>query len=192
MRTLIYIDPGVKGAIAWRVDHFTVCGVADLPMFKTLLKSKGKSGKVRERNETDAEKAFAMLASLTDGHRQLTGIESLPNVFNTGRTAAMRQGMNYGLIKGVAESVAAMTGLGCVEVISPETVRDFHGLKGEGDGHDERKAANVAKAIELFPEMEAQILVPPQGRERKVQVKDGRADALLGLAYLIDREGREG
>ena len=192
MRTLIYIDPGVKGAIAWRVAHCSEVCVEDLPVFKTLRKSKGKNGKRRELSETDAEKSFSVLALLADGHSSLIGIESLPNVFKTGRMAAMRQGMNYGLIKGVAESVAAMTGLGCVEVISPADVRDFHGIKGKGDDHDERKAANVAKAIEVYPSLEQQILVPPQGRERKTQVKDGRADALLGLAYLIDREEREG
>jgi len=100
--------------------------------------------------------------------------------------------MNYGIALAVAEGVSSSVDVSEVQVCSPANVRDFHGIKGKGDDHNKRKAANVAKAIEVYPHLESQILVPPQGRERKTQVKDGRADALLGLAYLIDREEREG
>jgi hypothetical protein len=193
VRTLIYIDPGVKGAIAWRVAHCPDVCVEDLPNITVFLKSKTKGGKRKERNRTDGAKLFDLMTLLSDGCEGLAiGIEALPNVFKTGRMSAMFQGMNYGIALTAAESVRLEFGETDVQVCDPAKVRAFHGIKGKGDDHDERKAANVVKAIEVYPHLESQILVPPQGRERTTQVKDGRADALLGLAYLIDQEEREG
>jgi len=90
VRTLIYIDPGVKGAIAWRVAHCPDVCVEDLPNLTVFLKGTSKSGRRKERNRTDGGKLFNLMSLLADGCEGLVvGIESLPNVFNSGCLASM-------------------------------------------------------------------------------------------------------
>ena len=189
MRTLIAIDPGVTGAIAWRLGTGAI-GVNDLPCLSVFLKSKKKDGTRRTRNRTDGVMLSDTLRSLCAHPGTVTiGVEALPNrPFSSSTMSAMFQGMNYGIALGVAESVDGAE----VVIVDPAKVREFAGVLGEGGDHNERKEANVGRAVELFPALRNQILVPPTGRQRKTQIKDGRADALLMLAYMIDKDGREG
>ena len=185
MRTLIYIDPGAHGGIAWR-DFLGDIRIADLP--KITVERIIKSGKVRKTTRTDAEglrRLFSQIRIFKTDDGISIGYET-PSLKGTGgQHSLLVQGMNVGIVLGVAVATCPFA---IVEEFDSREVKAAMGCESGGD----TKAAAVKRACELFPEFASQIKVPPVGRQRTVQVKDGRADALLGLKFMIDREEREG
>lgn len=190
MRTLIYIDPGVSGALAHRGADGDI-DVRDLPIITETTKS-GKS-----RNRVDGGALTSILWNLvcedrvTRGDRSvddapIIGVEIPPHI-NASKFTAARQWMNYGICLASAESCCKHP---IVEPTRPKEVAAHHGIGG--GTYAENKAEAVEKACEAWPELVALIKVPPTGRQRTTQIKDGRADALLGLKFMIDRESREG
>lgn len=191
---IIAIDPGAKGGIAWRDEEGDV-HVADLPTLTVRAKSKTKTGKHKEREEVDAW-AIARLIDKIAGRADEVSvvIESLPQM-SASLYSGMRQAGNHGRTIGAVEGWAAVRYGGGVDVrlVDPQKVRRFHGLKAADKAipknrrSDANKAANVAKALELFPD--APVVIPAEPTKsgapsrRKPTIKDGRADALLMLAH---------
>lgn len=186
MRTLIYIDPGSQGGIAWR-DYLGEIRVADLPVLTVERKSKTKSGKPRKTTRTDAGKLSGMLAMAVRlaTHPPLIGYEA-PSLKGTGgRHSLVAQGVNVGIVLGVAVATCPFA---LVEEFDSREVKAATGCEGGGD----TKKAAVERACELFPGFAEQIKAPSTKSPRGYVAKDGRADALLGLKFMIDRESREG
>ena len=188
--THVAVDPGIEGAIAW-LDEAGQRRVRDLPVRVVELKSRTPAGAPRRRRVTDVAELARVVR---DEVRPAPGcellVEALAPSFHRGRKAtggreqsvsaatASVQGANYGRVLGVLGAL-----LGRVPpVASARAWRSSHGLAGRDQ--EERKAQAVARACALLPELEPVIRVAPTGRQRKTQVKDGRADALLLLLYL--------
>ena len=192
MRTLIYMDTGGSGALAWRGPDGETW-VTDLPV--TVFKF--KNGK--EKTEVDAESLSDAIAIVTGGEPSTIGVEALPGTSKGSVWSAMLQGANFGR----CEAVARLTSGAIAETHRAVDVRAALGITvkvtkvGKKATAQEKAAAKVkrketacAYAAERFPHLRAQIYPPAGGRKKKPY--DGRADALCGLAYLIDREEREG
>lgn len=185
MRTLIYIDPGVSGALACRCHDGRIT-VDDLP----TVNEPTRDGKARRR--VDGGVLTKMLHRIWQGSWAgsspvpIIGVEAPPHI-NASKFTAARQWMNYGICLAAAESCCPSP---IVEPTRPKEVVSHHGIGG--GTYAENKAEAVEKACEVWPELGALIKVPPTGRQRTTQIKDGRADALLGLKFMIDREEREG
>ena len=191
MRVLIYIDPGKNGGIAWR-DSAGDVYVDDLPKRTIELQGKRKDGSPKTREVTDASGLAVSLRFIIDGepmdHFPIVAWERWSKSGKSSTTSAILQGRNAGIVEGV---VAGVMPDAIAEEHYAKDVRAACGVPSGGT-YEERKAAAVERACELWPAFVDKIKVPPAGRQRTVQVKDGRADALLGLWYLMDRESREG
>ena len=189
MRVLIYIDPGKNGGIAWR-DAAGDVYVDDLPKRTIELQGKRKDGSPKTREVTDADGLADMLKDIDTPNRyEVTAAwERWANSGKSSTTSAILQGRNAGIVEGV---VAGVMPDAIAEEHYSKEVRSTCGVPSGGT-YEERKAAAVERACELWPAFVDKIKVHPAGRQRTVQVKDGRADALLGLKFMIDREEREG
>lgn len=196
MKVLIAIDPGSKGAIAWR-DEFGRILVNDLPITTIELKGKRKDGKHKERVIVDAYALAGRLSGIVGASPFLICIEALlASAPRMSTMTALLQGANFGRIEGAAMALPQGP-YDRVETIASHDWRAFHGLRG-GDG--ERKAQAVLKALELYPHQEIVVMTRPRltksgkpsKRAPKAITMDGRADALLMLNYMIAKEeGRE-
>ena len=192
MRVLIYIDPGKSGGIAWR-DAAGDVHVDDLPKRTIELQGKRKDSSPKTREVTDAVALSWMFVRMDwydDDHPEppLVAWERWANSGKSSTTSAILQGRNAGIVEGV---VAGVMPDAIAEEHYSKEVRSTCGVPSGGT-YEERKAAAVERACELWPSFVDKIKVHPAGRQRTVQVKDGRADALLGLKFMIDREEREG
>lgn len=202
-RILMTIDPGGSGGVAWR-DLAGEVHVEDLPASTIELKSKRANGKCKERTIVDA---YALADLITSAMPPASvhvipitiGIEALfAGAAKMSAFSALLQGANFGRVEGVALAIAHANPRREVTLIESREWRAFHGIKGKD--YEERKAQAVLKALELFPHHEIIVTPPPKmtkagkpsKRQPAAEVKDGRADALLMLAYLIHKHEREG
>lgn len=196
---IIAIDPGAKGGIAWRDEEGDV-HVADLPVITIEGRRKRKNGDPSTSTVCDPWALAKLIyrAIINTGEQIYKTsvsvvIESLPRM--SGGKPMTSQAVNHGRTVGAVEGCLATMGLRFAEVrlVQPEIVRRFHGLKAADKAipknrrSDANKAANVAKACELFPD--APIVIPAEPTKsgapsrRKPTIKDGRADALLMLVH---------
>ena len=192
MRTLIYMDTGGSGALAWRGPDGAI-GVADLPVIVHIFANGNK------KTEVDSTSlANAVDRVRCDGPSTI-GVEALPGTSRGSVWSAMLQGANFGR----CETVARLTPGAIAETHRAVDVRASIGItvkvtkagkkatpKEKAAAKVKRKETACAYAAERFPRLRDQIYPPAGGRKKKPY--DGRADALCGLAYLIDREEREG
>ena len=192
MRTLIYMDTGGSGALAWR-GYDGVVGVVDLPVIVIEFANGNK------KTEVESNDLSNLIEGIRDGGPATLGVEALPGTSKGSVWSAMLQGANFGR----CETVARLTPNSITETHRAVDVRAALGITvkvekaGKKATSKEKAAAKVrrketacAYAAERFPHLRDQIYPPAGGRKKKPY--DGRADALCGLAYLIDREEREG
>ena len=187
MRTLIYIDPGSQGGIAWR-DYLGEICVDDLPVLTVERKSKTKSGKPRKTTRTDAgglKRLIVRVGGQIPAPAPFIGYEAPSLKGIGGRHSLVSQGVNVGIVLGVAVATCPFA---LVEEFDSREVKAATGCESGGD----TKEAAVERACELFPDLTEQIKVPSTRSPRGYVAKDGRADALLGLKFMIYREEREG
>ena len=189
-RTIIAIDPGSEGAVAWQIGQ--VVSVIDLPTVTTELSKRRADGSRKQRKTVDPEALARLLLRISEWAPTTIIVEALPAVMSAmSGFSALLQGANYGRVEGVV-------GAFCTDphrrrqwlAIDARTWRKHHAL--ESGEYADRKAASIARAVDLFPELADSIIVPPTGRQRVARRMDGRADALLMLAYLRAQVEREG
>ena len=166
MPTIIGIDPGVTGAIAWMdwlPSNHLIYGVEDLPV---VVRSSGKGKKI---NAAALRDQISIIESKSDGtvivYVEL--VHAMPPIMGKARKAGTTSSFNFGHTAGVIEGVVIGGGYE-VHFVPPATWKKHFKLTGK------EKDAARGKALELFPTM---------SDELKFKKDHGRADALLIAKY---------
>lgn len=194
---LVYMDTGAAGALAWR-DFAGGYGVADLPVVKVELQATRADGKPKRVTEVNARELHRRLVALGFDDGGIIGIEALPQTGGQGNPVSfLRQGANFGRCEGAAYAVEGAV----VETHRAFDVRNALGIPAiemprraskaeQRQVKEARKLVACRFATDYFPELRDLIFPPASSRKKKPY--DGRADALCGLAFLLEREKREG
>ncbi len=165
MPTIIGIDPGITGAIAYIDDlpsNHTVYDVEDLPVVTRAI------GKGQEINAAALRDILAAIELKSDGEVivYVEYVQAMPPIRGSKRQAGTVSSFNFGNTAGIIKGVVIGAGYKVIYV-QPNAWKKHFRLTGK------EKDAARGKALELFPDINDKL---------KYKKDHGRADALL-IAY---------
>ena len=151
----IGIDPGKKGAIAV-INNLNCLSLIDCPLINNKINNK------KDINIKEIKEKLEEFEPITTNTKWFAVIEKAQAMPGQGVTSMFNYGKGYGIYLGILTTL----GIPFCEIRPQVWKKEFNLIKQD-------KAASVAKARELYPQMASKLL----------KTKDGRAEALLIAEY---------
>ena len=162
-RTVLGIDPGLSGAVAFYTPATGHLEIVDMPVFRLSRNGKAKS-------ELNAIELARIVDAAIAGRSAVAFVEQVGAMPGQGVSSVFSFGRTYGTILGVLAANYLD-----VQLVSPTVWKRHHGI-ASGSGKD----ASRAKATALFPLQ--------SGLFARVK-DDGRAEAALIALYGATLQG---